>query len=465
MNTRLTEFDQTKGYRFANLASEGNSDELFVILTFSGGGTRAAALSYGVLEQLKDTTVKVAGEERRLLDEVDVISSVSGGSFTAAYYAVFGDRVFEDFAERFLNRKIRSALLVRAAMPHNLVCLGSSKFDAGDLAERYYAERIFDEASYGDLVKKGRRPFLIVNATDMTMAAPFAFTQDQFDLLYSDLGSVPISKAVAASAAFPVLLGGLVVRNYERGEDFREPGWIRGAIEEREKDFKCWEKARQALSYGVSEKRPYIHLLDGGVVDNLGLHPVLWSLTSEHCGWSLKKMIEEGRISKLLIVVVNAGARKASSWDEAADRPTVFGMFDATIAGLQEGQTSESLARLREVRDELEEMSSPETKFYLAEISFDLIPYAFGRRYFNSLPTDLELPKRAVEDLRLVGGELLRQSEDYCRLLEDLDGSRVPLEEKITWGRRVLGKPRSLRGAAGRKYIRPSRDVKAPDEM
>ncbi|UCG12866.1 MAG: patatin-like phospholipase family protein, partial [Deltaproteobacteria bacterium] len=57
----------------------GNSDELLVYLTFSGGGTRAAALSYGVLEELRDTEITISSRKRRLLDEVDAISSVSGG--------------------------------------------------------------------------------------------------------------------------------------------------------------------------------------------------------------------------------------------------------------------------------------------------------------------------------------------------------------------------------------------------
>ncbi len=60
--------------------------DLSIIMSFSGGGTRASALSYGVLLELRDTMVTVNGKSRRLLDYVNVISSVSGGSFTAAYY-------------------------------------------------------------------------------------------------------------------------------------------------------------------------------------------------------------------------------------------------------------------------------------------------------------------------------------------------------------------------------------------
>lgn len=69
-------------------------DEILFLMTFSGGGTRAAALSYGVLEKLANTSIEINGEQRRLLGEVDLISPVSGGSFTSAYYGFFGEQMY-----------------------------------------------------------------------------------------------------------------------------------------------------------------------------------------------------------------------------------------------------------------------------------------------------------------------------------------------------------------------------------
>ncbi|MGZ3591727.1 MAG: hypothetical protein ACXU99_13805 [Thermodesulfobacteriota bacterium] len=84
VNQPLNQVDPQGGYRPRSTASPGNSENLLLYLTFSGGGTRAAALSYGVLEEFRKTEVVIDGRKRRLLDEVDGISSVSGGSFTAA---------------------------------------------------------------------------------------------------------------------------------------------------------------------------------------------------------------------------------------------------------------------------------------------------------------------------------------------------------------------------------------------
>jgi len=106
-NQSITAIDNTKGYRLVQSHSGDYGDHL-IFLAFSGGGTRAAALSYGVLQELRDTQVDTRGHRVRLLDEVDSISSVSGGSFTAAYYGLFGDKTFSDYETVFCGRAFRT---------------------------------------------------------------------------------------------------------------------------------------------------------------------------------------------------------------------------------------------------------------------------------------------------------------------------------------------------------------------
>ena len=81
INEPITQTDPKAGYRpTLQLPKRQNNDpHTLFILAFSGGGTRAAAFSYGVLEELRRTEVVVDGQRRRLVDEVDIISGVSGG--------------------------------------------------------------------------------------------------------------------------------------------------------------------------------------------------------------------------------------------------------------------------------------------------------------------------------------------------------------------------------------------------
>lgn len=153
---------------------ERNPDELFGILTFSGGGTWVAALVYGVMQQLAHP--RIDDITRTLLNEVDVISSVSGGSFTAAYYAPFRERLFASFEKEFLRRNVQGELFGRVILPWNLLRLASWWFRRGDLAVAYYDKHIFRGRTYGDLVDGGRRAFVIPNAADMSFGAPFEFT-------------------------------------------------------------------------------------------------------------------------------------------------------------------------------------------------------------------------------------------------------------------------------------------------
>ncbi|MGH8655090.1 MAG: patatin-like phospholipase family protein [Gammaproteobacteria bacterium] len=85
VNDGIQRIEAKHGYYIDNPTVTTRSESLLVVLAFSGGGTRAAAFSYGVLEKLARTEIIWDSRHRRLPDEVDLISSVSGGSFTAAY--------------------------------------------------------------------------------------------------------------------------------------------------------------------------------------------------------------------------------------------------------------------------------------------------------------------------------------------------------------------------------------------
>jgi NTE family protein len=135
------------GYRFTNLAGGKEENKLFVCMSFSGGGTRAAALAYGVMVALRKTRLEWPRKES-LLDDVDCISAVSGGSFTAAYYGLFGDDLFDHFEQKFLYRNIQRALILKALGPWNWPWLASPYYSRSDLTAELYDDQIFEHKTY-----------------------------------------------------------------------------------------------------------------------------------------------------------------------------------------------------------------------------------------------------------------------------------------------------------------------------
>ena len=126
------------GYTFQTRQKHFKSQENLVVLAFSGGGTRAAAFSYGVLEFLRRTeVVGPKGNKVRLLDAVDMITGVSGGSFTALAYGLYGDKLFADYEQRFLKRDVQGELVARALNPGNWGKLSSTAWGRSELAAEF----------------------------------------------------------------------------------------------------------------------------------------------------------------------------------------------------------------------------------------------------------------------------------------------------------------------------------------
>src|SRR5215475_9409208 len=212
------------GYRTDESPHPGQSDDVLLVLAFSGGGTRAAALGYGVLEELRRTEVTINGAKRRLLDEVDLISAVSGGTFPAAYYALRGEKTFDEFEAKVLARNFETELVWRILTPTNWFRLPSGTFGKSDLFAEIYDETVFDHATFAELKKAGG-PFVIINGTDLTSGARFNFTQEQFDAICGDLSQVTLGRAVATSTALPPILTPITFEN--RGGTCRRkpPAW------------------------------------------------------------------------------------------------------------------------------------------------------------------------------------------------------------------------------------------------
>jgi NTE family protein len=446
LNAELGTHDANAGYRFKNLSSTGNSDSLFVILTFSGGGTRAAALSYGVLETLRDIEIEWRGQNRRLLDEVDVISSVSGGSFTAAYYALYGDRIFEDFETRFLKKNIQGALTQRLFYPTNWFRLASPTYNRIDMAAEYYSEHIFDHSTFEKLAENGRRPYILINATDMGIGSRFEFTQDQFDPICSNLAQFEISRAVAASSAFPVLLSPVTIKNFAGTCEFQEPEWVDNAMEDKYVAPRRFNAALNNRSYQNRTQRPFIHLIDGGVADNIGLRGPYHALATTDSPWSVLRMKNLKQVEKVLVIVVNSKTEPVTTMDQKESAPGWQEVLMSVATDPMDNYSFETVELLVESfkqwkKDyetdkffkETIKAIDPEHKllkdtkfkvdYYAAVIGFDMLEDEEERHFFKNLPTTFKLPPETIDRLRNVASRLLCKSKAFNDFLTESGSS------------------------------------------
>lgn len=417
------EHAQQLGQRIAG----DRSPELLVMLAFSGGGARAAAMAYGVMQELADTTVATAAGERRLLDEVDIISSVSGGSFVSAYYGLFGDRLFEEFEARFLSRNFEGELVRGLLTPPNWRHLGSPYYGRSNMAAALYDETIFDHATFADL-RRPDAPLVIINSTDIGTGVRFGFTVSQFDLICTDLDRMPVSVAVAASSAVPGIATPVAIRNHAGSCGYQLPVWLMRRSDDGGTSIRNVE-ADTMLQYLDVNERPWLHLVDGGIADNLGLRPLytLFSLGADpaHPFQSFR----HGAVRHILIIAVNASRHYERPWSRKQQVPGATKVLTA-VSSIQMGRYNSDTIRV--VRDSyanwVDSTSVPgrEVSFEFVEVGLRAVPDEAERAYLNGISTSLSLGAEEVGRLVAAARSVLRSDQGYRRFVAANDGVIAP---------------------------------------
>ena len=449
-NLPLSAWDPDYGYRPTDLQKTRPLGSVMMMLAFSGGGTRAAALSYGVLRELRDTQVVVRGERKRLLDEVDLISSVSGGSFTSGYYGLYGDRIFEDFESRFLRRNVAGELTRTLLSPINWFRMLSPSVTRTDLAIRLYDEEIFEGATFSDL-DRADGPFIQINATDVASGSRFTFFQPQFDLICSDLSRERVARAVAASSAVPVVFEPITLRNYAGSCGYETPDWLTDALADPQASRRRHAVAKVEASYLDAEERPYIHLVDGGVADNLGLRAPMETVKLIGGARRFRELGVEAP-DHIVVVVVDAEVTPRPAFSLQPSPPSLGALVSAITGSQINRFTFETIALMDETIQrwarELPVGADREPpQAHMVELAFDLLEDPADRAYFNALPTSFDLDDEQVDRLIAVARELMRLSPQYQDLLRALggsypcpadDGDELCLSEQAPFGRSPL---------------------------
>jgi NTE family protein len=408
---------------------DANSDKLFVVVTFSGGGKRAAAFSYGVLEALRDVKVTTPdGEQHSLLDEIDLISAVSGSAFTAAYYAMNGKETFDSFAPRFLNHDTEKDLWHKILKPSSWPRLVRKLVSRSDLEVEYFDHELFNGATVHDVMT--RSPRVIVSATDLVRAKPFAFTREQLNGICVDPHSVPLARAVFSSAATPVYFAPLVMRSYPGRCGYQPPDTILEGADAAEDAYRK-ERAERLLSF-LDPKFPYLHLADGALADNLGARAILDEVALGDNVTDALRRNGFSRARRMLFIVVDA---RTGFDPKYAKRPEPLGIkkvMDAVVSVTFNRYSFETMNLLRErVRRWEREVRATRCKVAMAipdcdkfdvelvELSFERVKDPGEREYLDRVPTTFTLSPEQIIRVRRAAHLLVEESPDLRKFLED----------------------------------------------
>ena len=418
----ISKVDTTQGYRLEQSIAQQN-DDVFVVLLFSGGGTRAAALGYGVLEELAKQPVYIEGREKPLLDSVDLVYGVSGGSVLATYYSLHGRDTIPAFEQQFLKQNFQKLVSRQVFSLANLPRLTSPEFGRGDLLQEQFEATLFGHATFGDLASRRKGPFAVVSATDMSIGRRFDFTQEFFDMMCLNLSDLRLARAVAASSAVPVVFSPITINNNGGNCGYTLPPQLQmtGLESQKQQNATYQEFKDRFNKYSDSKTRPYIHLIDGGLTDNLGMRSLL-DMTEMYPDKVLEQQIRSRNLRHIVVISVNAQNQISSNMDKTAAVPGFRDVVTAIVNIPIDQYTQESQRRFRafvDKRNETNQQSGDGISFSFVSLNLkDLPPSALRDKVLN-IPTSFYLPPEDVDNLRTAAAELMKQSQDYQKLLQE----------------------------------------------
>jgi len=443
VNAPLAKADPKTGYRYETRTERpGNDPSTIVVLAFSGGGMRAAAFSYGVLEELRRTEVVLKGRRSRLIDEVDLITGVSGGSFTALAYGLHGERLFDDYVERFLRRDLQSELVARLVSPTSWPALASEGWGRSEMAAELWDEVLFDRKTFGDLMARPG-PMVRATATDISTGSRLTFSQNEFDLICSNLASVPISRAAAASSAVPLVMSPVTINNYGGTCGYVAPYWRRQFEDPNNRirpAGRALQRIKEMHAFEDGASRPFLHLVDGGIADNLGLRGILEEFEEVEASQTLRRSARVSRIDRIAVIVVNSLSVPRTDWDRHERPPNDVQILLKATGVPIDRYSYEGVELLRDIVSRWNTLRSlneagafanannpmlaratdvPDIEIYAIDASFEAHPSPTERAYLNELPTSWRLTSEQVDRLRAAAAEILRSSEEYRRMLRD----------------------------------------------
>ena len=368
-------------------ADAARRDPNFIALALSGGGSRAAVFSAAIMFEL---------QKRGILQQVDVVSSASGGSVSAALYAASCDdgQACAPPVTPNLNRTVWKESIVYPLLqsnyidrwrincwrPENIVRY-ATYFDRTDVMAETFAEGLFGgtrdmEKSFLFMDLNPRRPYLILNSTNNTDSAAvpeiFSFTEKDFSAIRSRLDLFPVAYGVAGSAAFPGAFHYVTLRNYSKPEE------------------------------------KFIHLMDGGVMDNLGIESLWRILLSE----------DGARYRNVPVLVIVADAKPAARAKSEADYdPRSFWDYFVDFSNVQDTYSLLMVENQRLRVREFEKYVKSRGNGLFIHLRFDALKEQHKDLYdkVSSIPTNFKICDEQADNLKKAAEILVGKAVEELR--------------------------------------------------
>jgi NTE family protein len=434
---------------------DANPDHPLVVLTFSGGGSRAAALAAATVERLDNLYYTSGGERRVLAADIAVVSSVSGGSVYAADLGLKGPDHAAAFERRIQDYDGIGWLTRRALDPFTWLTLQFEGTTRITVLQEMIEDLLQTKATMSALNEPGKQ-LTLLNATDMVAGQVFTFDRSTLDDICMDYDRVPVSLGVTASAAFPIAFTPVLLRNdswlaggcpgrRDAHLAYRVPLQLAGGSYANLETYRIARYRQSLRNESVPEQGSdadvppyrtpvYLRLVDGGVADNSGLASLRHALLAVGAPADIGRLASQGKLRRLVVIAINARGDPPNALDTSPDYTSALTVANGISGTLVDSASAGSAAVFEEFikqltndRDRLVAEGQTQANFavYPISIDFDQLPNATEaerreQQRVKSIATSWTLQPGDVAALDRVAGTLLWRHPCFRALVADI---------------------------------------------
>jgi NTE family protein len=179
-------------------------------------------------------------------------------------------------------------------------------------------------------------------------------------------------------------------------------------------------KIETLKKYLDSEAYPWLHLVDGGISDNVGLRAYHTVFDIENNPKQPFHLFGHDNVREILIITVNAHVQQKLEWAGKQEPPSDSEVLTQSVV-LQMERFSENTIQIVEdaYTNWAAAISTAELPVYFefVEVKFDLVKNQKEREFLNKIPTNFNLDDNQVDKLISTGRRVLRNSPGFQRFL------------------------------------------------